>query len=247
MTAGARLLSVLDAFEEDHPVLSLTEIAREAGMPLSTAHRLVRELADWGALERGGDGRYRVGLKLWELGSLSPRGLPLREVVLPFMQDLADATRENVQLSVLDGDQVVFLERLAGRDAVRTRTRVGGRLATVATAGGRVLLAAAPTVVQRRVLREPVAAYTELTLTDPTALERGLREVRRQGYAVCERQVTADAVSVAAPLRGRGGAVLAALSVVAPYEEATARSLVPPVVTAALGASRALGHRPRRR
>lgn len=246
MSAATRLLSLLDVFTEARPVLTLTEIATATGMPLSTAHRLLGELVAWGALERGADGRYRVGLKVWELGSLSPRGLPLREVALPFMEDLYEATHENVQLSVLDGDEVVFLERLSGRRAVPTRTRVGGRLSSAATAGGLVLLAHAPEEVRRRVLAGPLEAYTDATVTDPAVLARHLAEVRLRGYAVSERQVTTDAVSVAAPLRGRRGAVVAALSVVAAFDEGVARALVPPVVTAALGASRALGHRPRR-
>jgi DNA-binding IclR family transcriptional regulator len=247
MTAAARLLSQLDLFSEDSPALSLTELADGTGMPLSTVHRLVGELVAWGALERGADGRYRIGLKLWELGSLSPRSLPLRDLALPFMKDLAEVTHENVQLSVLDGGHVVFVERLSGRGAVRTRTRVGGRLATVATAGGLVLLAHAPEEVQDTVLAEHVDPYTPFTVTDPAELRAALREARRRGYAVCERQVTADAVSVAAAVRDRRGAVVAALSVVAAYDESAARMLVAPVVTAAMGMSRALGHRRRRR
>ncbi len=247
MTAAARLLSVLDVFGEDRPVLTLTELAEGTGMPLSTVHRLVGELVGWGALERGADGRYRVGLKLWELGSLSPRSLPLRDLALPFLKDLAEVTHENVQLSVLDGGHVVFVERLSGRGAVRTRTRVGGRLATVATAGGLVLLAHAPEEVREAVLAEDVEPYTPYTLTDPARLRAALREVRSRGYAVCERQVTADAVSVAAPVRDRRGGVVAALSVVAAYDESAARMLLAPVATAALGMSRALGHRGRRR
>jgi DNA-binding IclR family transcriptional regulator len=247
MTAAARLLSLLDVFSEDRPVLSLTELAEGTGMPLSTVHRLVGELVGWGALERGSDGRYRIGLKVWELGSLSPRALPLRDVALPFMKDLEEVTRENVQLSVLDGGHVVFVERLSGRGAVRTRTRVGGRLATVATAGGLVLLAHAPEEVQASVLAERFEAYTPYTVTDPDELRTALQDVLWRGYAVCERQVTADAISVAAPVRDRRGSVVAALTVVAAYDESAARMLVAPVVTAALGISRALGHMPRRR
>jgi DNA-binding IclR family transcriptional regulator len=247
MTAAGRLLSVLDEFDEERPVLSLTELAAGTGLPLSTAHRLVGELVAWGALERGSDGRYRIGLKLWELGSLSPRSLPLRDVALPYLKDLAEVTGENVQLSVLDGGEVVFVERLSGHGSVRTRTRVGGRLATVATASGRVLLAHAPEEVQEAVLAERVQPYTPFTVTDPAALRTALREVRRLGYAVCERQVTADAVSVAAPVRDRRGVVVAALSVVAAYDGSAARLLAAPVATAALGVSRTLGHHPRRR
>src|SRR6185436_1666453 len=78
-TVTSRVLAVLAVFEPARPLLTLTEIAHRAGLPLTTAHRLVGELARWGALERGPDGRYRVGLRLWEVATLAPRGLGLRE------------------------------------------------------------------------------------------------------------------------------------------------------------------------
>src|SRR5262249_59987301 len=97
-------------------------------------------------------GQYHIGLRLWEIASLAPRGLGLREASLPFLEDLYEITRENIQLAVREGDQVVFVERIAGRDAVAVRTRVGGRFALHATGVGLVLLAYAPCEVQERVL-----------------------------------------------------------------------------------------------
>ncbi|MGW3926231.1 IclR family transcriptional regulator, partial [Streptomyces sp. NPDC005093] len=123
----ARALQVLEAFAPDRPVLRLAEISRHTGLPLTTAHRLVKELADWGALEREPSGGYRIGLRLWEIASLAPRALGLREAALPHLSDLGHITRENVQLAVREELSVVYVERLAGRDAVRVLTRVGGR------------------------------------------------------------------------------------------------------------------------
>ena len=80
-----RALQLLDAFSADRPELTLSDIARRAGMPLSTTHRLLHELCAWGAVERAEDGVYRIGLRLWELGSLAPRGQGLRERALPFL------------------------------------------------------------------------------------------------------------------------------------------------------------------
>ncbi|NEA32850.1 IclR family transcriptional regulator [Streptomyces sp. SID13031] len=246
-TAASKLLSVLSAFTEQRPALTLTEIAAGTALPLSTAHRLVGELAAWGALERGPDARYRIGLRLWELASLAPRGLPLREAALPFLEDLYEATHENVQLSVLDGDEVVYVERLSGRRAVKTRTRVGGRLTGIATAGGRVLLAHAPAEVVEKILAEPVIPYTPQTVTDAATLRGLLAEVRRQGLAVDEHQVTAGAIAVAAPIRNRYGEVIAAVSVVAKAEPGSARILTPLVTTTASAVSRALGFKGTRR
>jgi DNA-binding IclR family transcriptional regulator len=234
------VLAVLGAFTRERPALTLSNISRAVGVPLSTAHRLVGELCAWGALERDGDGRYRIGLRIWELGALAPRGLGLREAALPFMEDLYEVTHENVQLAVRDEDEVVYVERLAGRDAVTVLTQVGGRFALPPTGVGLVLLAHAPVEVQERVLAGSLKRYTPYTLTDPRELRRVLAEVRRTGVAISDRQVTADAVSVAAPVEVRGS-VVAALSIVVRGSSAAAvRTMTPGVRAAARGISRAL-------
>jgi DNA-binding IclR family transcriptional regulator len=236
----ARALAILAAFSPDRPALTLSEIGRRAGLPLPTAHRLVGELARWGALERDGGGAYRIGLRLWEVGALAPRGLGLRDAALPFLEDLYEACHQNVQLAVLDGAEVVFVERISGRQAVRVITRVGGRLPAAVTGVGLVLLAYAPAPVQEQVLAGPLARYTSLTVVDPAALRAVLAQVRRDGYAVSDRQVEMVSLSVAAPVRGAGGEVVAALSVVVPAS-APAAQFVPAVLAGARGISRALG------
>ncbi|MPQ98836.1 helix-turn-helix domain-containing protein [Modestobacter sp. I12A-02628] len=239
-SAGGKLLAVLDAFTRERPALTLSELARATGVPLSTAHRLVAELCAWGGLERSADGRYRVGLRVWELGALAPRGLGLREAALPFMEDLYEVTHENVQLAVRQDTEVLFIERFAARDAVPVLTQVGGRFALSATAVGLVLLAHAPAEVQERVLAAPLHRFTEHTVVDPRRLRAVLAEVRRAGCAVSDRQVTVDAVSVAAPVLARGE-VVAALSVVVRGSSAAAvRSVTPGVRAAARAISRAV-------
>lgn len=243
MTVTGRVLAILEAFSADRPELTLTEIARRAGLPLSTAHRLVGELARWGALERADDARYRVGLRLFEVAALAPRGLGLREVAMPFLEDLYEVTRQNVQLAVLDGTEAVFLERLSGRGAVNVITRVGGRLPLHATGVGLVLLAHAGPDLQERVLAAPLRRYTRKTVTAPEAVRRTLADVRRTGVAVSDGQIELVALSVAAPVRGPRGEVVAAVSVVVPAEGADPRAFVPVVRAAALGVSRGLGFR----
>ncbi|WP_239678959.1 IclR family transcriptional regulator [Natronosporangium hydrolyticum] len=236
----SKVLALLGAFGPADPALTLSELARRAGISLPTAHRRVAELVEWGALERGEDGRYRIGLRLWEVGALAPRGLGLREQALPFLEDLYDVTHENVQLAIRDGLELVFIERIAGRHAVPVLTRVGGRFALPATGVGLVLLAHAPAEVQEQLLAAPLRRYTALTITDPSALRRVLADVRRQGYAVSDRQVTMDSFSVAAPIRGPDDAVVAAVSLVVAHERADPLTLAPLVRAAGRGISRAL-------
>ncbi len=240
-SVGAKLFALLDAFDPRHPALGLSELARRSGLALSTAHRLVAELTGWGGLERGSDGRYRIGLHLWEVGSLAPRGLGLREAALPYMEDLYEATHENVQLAVREGIEVVFVERVAGRHAVPVLTRVGGRFPMSATGVGLVLLAHAPAETREQALAAPMERFTELTLVDPARLRRVLADVRRTGLAVSDRQVTMDALSVAAPVTDGRGEVVAALSVVVQAAGAHPQALAPAVRAAARGISRTLG------
>ena len=212
--ATGKLLDILAAFRADRPELRLSDISRHAGLPLTTTHRLVRELTAWGALERSAAGSYHIGLRLWEVASLAPRGLRLREIALPYLEDLYEATHENVQLAVREGLELVFVERLLGRDAVPVLTRVGGRFALHATGVGLVLLAFAPAEVQEQVLDGPLERWTPETITSPARLRRVLADVRQRDYAVSDRQVTMDSLSVGAPIRAAGDEVVAALSLV---------------------------------
>ncbi|GHH43132.1 IclR family transcriptional regulator [Lentzea cavernae] len=235
-----RALQLLDAFDAEHRVLTLSDLARRADLPLSTAHRLLQELGAWGAVERDDDGLYQVGLRLWELGSLAPRGPGLRETALPYLEDLSQITRENVQLAVREGTEVVFVERIAGLRSVRVRTRVGGRWALTSTGVGLVLLAHASAEVQEDVLNGPIEHHTPMTVTDPAQLRRMLADVRTNGYSISDRQVTMDALSVGAPIRGGNGEVVAAVSLVVRHGSTTPHGLAGLVRTCAQAISRAL-------
>lgn len=98
-----RALQILGAFTAEHPYLSLSDLARRASLPVSTVHRMLGELLAWGALERDAQGRYRVGLRLWEVGSLAPRSQGIRELAMPHLHDLSALTRENRPLPAPPG------------------------------------------------------------------------------------------------------------------------------------------------
>ncbi|MFG2502238.1 IclR family transcriptional regulator [Streptomyces sp. NPDC048441] len=234
-----RALRILGAFSAKCPEMTLSELSRRSGLPVSTVHRMLGDLIAWGALERGDKGCYRVGLRLWEVASLAPRGQGLRERALPFLEDLSQITRENVQLAVREGTEVVFVERIAGSGAVPVLTRVGGRFALTATGVGLVLLAHAPAEVQEQTLAGRLERFTPDTVTDPRTLRRMLAETRTNGYAVSDRQVTTDAVSVAAPVY-RGGAVIASVSLVVRHGSTSAQALARLVCTSARAMSRAM-------
>ncbi|MFD0903902.1 IclR family transcriptional regulator [Actinomadura sediminis] len=236
-----RVLDILGAFSAERPALSITQIARRAGLPLSTAHRLVGELTCWGALERDADGLYRIGLRLFEVAALAPRGPALREAAMPFLEDLYEATHENVHLAVLDGLEVVYIERISARDAVHVFSRVGGRWPAHATGVGLAMLAHSDRDLQERAIAAPLRRFTDRTISSGPQLRRALAEVRRTGVAISDGQVESFALSVGAPVFGPDDTVVAAVAIVVPNTGWDARSLVPVVRASARGISRALG------
>ncbi|WP_406631530.1 IclR family transcriptional regulator [Amycolatopsis sp. WGS_07] len=239
-SVSSKLLAVLGCFDLGRPALTLTEIAELSGLPLSTARRLIGELVDWGGLERTPDQRYRVGIRLWQVGSLAPRQRVLSEAALPFMQDLCAATGENVQLAVLDGHEAMCIEKISSRRAVPTATRIGGRLPLHATGVGKVLLAFSPPTLRKEIIDHGLTARTPHTIVAPGRLAAALDVVREHGLGYSYQEMTLGAVSVAAPVLDAAGAVCGALGIVT-HSRATLRQLAPAVRTAALGVSRRCG------
>lgn len=237
-----RAMRILRAFSTVSASLTVSEISRHADLPVATAHRLVAELVDLGALEREPDKRVRIGYQLWEMASRSSPALDLSRTALPYMEDLQAVVREHTQLGVLEGTDVLYLERLSGRDAGRNVAEIAGRLPIHATSTGLVLLAHGPTELQERVLGWELSPHTRHTVTDPARLRRVLAAVRRDGHVVASRMIDPDAVGLAAPIRDRDNRVVAALSVVVPFLGGPSpHTHVPALVAAARGISRTMG------
>jgi DNA-binding IclR family transcriptional regulator len=207
------VLGLLGAFDERHPGLTLTELAGAAQLPLSTAHRLVAELHEWGALERDPDGRYVVGRRLWQLGTLAPVARQLREASLPAMQDLYEATHENVQLAVREGTTALYVERIHGNKSVPVLSRPGVPLPLHATGVGKVLLAWAPQDVAAECV-DRLARITRYTITERGRMLRELSSVRRLGYARTVEEMGYGTCSLAVPVVDGEEQVVAALALV---------------------------------
>ena len=228
----SKVVALLDAFSPAAPELSLNELAALTGLPVSTTYRLASELVTWGGLERVEGGGYRIGLRLWEIGSLAPRGETLREVALPYMHDLYEATHENVHLAVLDGTEALYVEKLSGRRAMPVRTRRGGRLPLHATAVGKVLLAYGPESLFLEAVAAGLHRYTAHTIIAPGHLRRALTEIRRTGIAYAREELTVGTLSVASAILDADGGPLAALSVTLRSGRGDLRRLGPAVHTA---------------
>lgn len=241
-TTLSRATRVLEVFGPEASSLTASDISRRTGIPMASTHRLVGQMVQLGLLQKGPDKLLRVGVRLWELGWRSTAALGLRNVAMPYLEDLQSVVRQHTQLAVLEGTDVLYIERLSARGRTTVNiTRVAGRLPAHACSSGLVLLASAPTELQEEILASPhLRAYTARTITDSSELRRQLAETRCRGAAAQAGAVHLDAAGVAAPIRDHSNAVVAAVSVIVPNTSADIAAVTPAVRATALSITRAL-------
>ncbi|MBP2329375.1 DNA-binding IclR family transcriptional regulator [Kibdelosporangium banguiense] len=235
----SRAVRLFEVFGVDTPALTVSELARRAGLPVATASRLINELVSYGWLRRDASKRVRIGVRMWELASRASPTLGLREAAMPFIEALHAVVGHHVQLGVLQDHEVLFVERLSAPGAVVNVTRIAGRLPIHASSSGLVLLACGASELQESVLAGPLRAFTPNTVTEPKALRVLLAETRRNGYAFCAGFIDESATGIAVPLRGLSGRTVAALGVVVPNDDA-ARMQIPALLATARGISRSM-------
>ncbi|MFC9296137.1 IclR family transcriptional regulator [Streptomyces sp. NPDC057011] len=199
---------VLGAFEGPQPRLSLTEVVRRSGIPRSSAHRILDQLVRLRWLDREGRD-YRMGMRMLELGALASHHNRLRRAALPLLHALHEQTGQLVHLSVLDGAEVVCLERIGGSEATAVPSRVGGRMPAYCTAAGKAVLAFGDPAAVEHVLAQGLRPRTARTLVRPPALRSELAATRERGVAYDREESFRGISCVAAPLRGAGRAVAA--------------------------------------
>lgn len=219
-----RVDRVIGAFHDTDSVLTLHELTERTGLPKSTVHRMVKQLDGIGWLERDFDG-YRIGMRLFEIGGLATRRRRLSESALPHLQALAVSTGFAVQLGILDGTEVVYLERIVNGD-FPLPTREGGRQPAYCTALGKAMLAFDPEATAE-VLAEECPPRTARTLTSER-LRAELRQVADTGLAFDHQEAYAGLACVAAPLRNAGRAI-AAVSVTGPVARIDLHGVAPMV------------------
>ncbi|HWC82058.1 MAG TPA: IclR family transcriptional regulator [Pseudonocardiaceae bacterium] len=237
-----RAAAILGAFDAAHRELTLAALVARGGLPRSTTHRTADRMIRLGWLDKPAD-RYRIGNRLFEISSLAPIRHELREAVLPFLQDLHNATRTTVQLGVLAGPQILVVEKVTGHLPMPMLSQTGGTIPAYCSGLGRAILAYSDTATIDAVLAAGLPARTPRTLTSAMAVVRELTAIPAQGWAVDREEGNIGVSCVAAPIFGPLGDVVAALSVTGPSKLVRADRIGPAVRLAAAAASRAYSTR----
>lgn len=242
---AARLLKEFSSRDSE---LGVSELARRLDLGKSTVHRLLVTLASEHLVEQDPiSGRYRLGLAVYDLGAAVATGLDLHEAVMPSMEQLRAATGETVHVAVLEGREVVYIERLDSPNTLRLFLEVGRRNWAHCTGTGKLLLAYLdPTELDDLLAGWHLPAVTPHTLADPEQLRRQLREIQKTGYAHNLQESEIGVLSIAGPIRDASSRVRAALSVAGPKErmDPILDKVTLAVRELAAMASRRLGWRP---
>jgi DNA-binding IclR family transcriptional regulator len=209
----ARAAEMLRRLAAEPDGLTLIELAGRVGLPRSTAHRIVRALSQEGFVRTTPSGRLRIGPSLIGIAVSSRRDL--RHEAGPFLERLCRELHETVDLAVLDGGEVLFIDQYISRRALRVVAEIGARFPVYCTANGKALLAALGPEEADRLVPRQLKAHTQFTITDRAALFRELEEARASGLAYDRQEHTVGVAAVATSVRDAAG-TLAAITVVMP-------------------------------
>jgi IclR family KDG regulon transcriptional repressor len=248
LSSAANAVRLMKAFSDEEFEMGISALALRLGLAKSTVHRLAATLVEHAILEQNREtGRYRPGLALFELGTLVRRKMDINSGAQAQIRALADETGETVQLAILDRLSVLYIRIRESRQAVRMSSGLGSREPAHCTGVGKALLAFQPPGIVQQVVDNGLSRYTRSTITDAEGLRAELATIRQKGYAIDDEEIEVGLRCIAAPIRDHSGQVTAAISVAAPVQRMTKRSLqaaIPSVVAAADAISRRLGYLP---
>jgi DNA-binding IclR family transcriptional regulator len=215
--AVERAMQILSTFDGEHANRGVSEIAQATGLHKATTHRIMMTLLNGGFLERAPDGeRFRLGIRVVELGLGALRGLDLRRAAFPYMQQLVERFDETCDLGIFDRGWVLYVEVVHSEHSLTIAARVGRRLPAYCTASGRVFLAFLPPEVVEPILNEPLLPCTEKTIISLDRLRKELEATRQRGYSIDDEEFEQGIRAVSAPVRDFDGNVIAAMSIPGP-------------------------------
>ena len=215
-----RAVTLLKAFDDDHPAWSLSELAREMGLNKTTAYRLLSALEREGLLGRAPDERYVLGPEIVVLGGRALRANNLRAVTRPELERLAEETRETASLEILSGHEMLVIDEIVGGHLMSGVPDLGSRWPLHASSTGLAVLAFRPDTDE--LLPRVLTPVTPATLTGRVPLRTELACIRARGYSIADETLEHGLIALAAPIYDHDGRVVAALSVAGPKLRLTA-------------------------
>lgn len=218
-------LRILREFTPAERSLGVSDLARRLGIAKSTTHRLLATLGAEGFVRQNSDGQYSLGLVLWELGSMMVGGLGLREVAHPILERLRNETGETTHLAILEGSDVVYIDRFESPATLQLFRRLGLRMPAHATSTGKAILAFSPPAVAERIALDGLRRLAPGTITRKNQFARRLREIRERGWVISYEESEAGVASAGAPIFDHLGAVAGAVSVAGPISRLPEDSL----------------------
>lgn len=227
MQSLERIIQILESFGLETPELSLGDLAKRTNLPKPSVYRIANALCQYKLLSRNNtNGKYRIGIKLFELGSMYISSLEIREIAFPYMDQLQRETGESIHLGILDDTEVVSIEGLESNYTLRTSIPIGKRAPLYCTAVGKAILAFLSPDERKDILsRISLKPFTSRTLTDYASLEKELEKTRDRGYAIDNGEHEEGIVCVAAPFFNHTGDVIASISVSGPASRMTGEKL----------------------
>ncbi|AUL16866.1 IclR family transcriptional regulator [Bordetella bronchiseptica] len=240
-----RAMRLLDALAAQPEPVTLKELSATTGLHASTAHRILNDLVVGRYVERVDNGLYQLGMRLLELGSLVKGRLNVREAAIGAMRSLHKQTGQTINLSVQQGDEIVYIDRAwSERSGMQVVRAIGGRAPLHLTSTGKLFLSTYDTrLVRAYALRTGLAGHTRNSLTELDRLERELALVRRHGYARDNEELELGVRCIAAGIYDDTGKLVAGLSISAPAERLQ-DEWIRLLVDAAASISEALGYEP---
>ena len=227
--AIGRAFAALECFNLDEPKLTLNQISEKIDLPMSTTLRILSTLVSLNAVKRSEDRTYSLGSKIYILGAIAEAHNKPHQIILPYMIELRDETKEAVSLYGVEGEYRVCYEHAPSLLTMRCVVRVGDRFELWAGAGGKVLLAYAPEEIIQREIKK-LAPITETTIVDKEKFLQELSIIRGQDYAISYGEREDGIVSIAVPIMDWRGNVIYALSLAGPalrFTENRALALIP--------------------
>jgi IclR family KDG regulon transcriptional repressor len=250
LSSVANAIRLIKVFSDEDYEIGISELGKRLALPKSTVHRLASTLIEGGMLEQSEEnGKYRLGLVVFELGSLVRRKMDFSSEAKPFLMALREKTGETVHLAILDHSSIVYINCLESKQAIRMTLDVGMRKPAHSTAAGKVMLAFQPAEVLAQVMADGLNEHTANTIVDPDEFRQELAQIRARGYATADEENEVGVRSLAAPVRDHAGNVIAATSIAGPAQRLTKKILAtfaPDVISAADAISARLGYQPLR-